>query len=763
MELSKKIQQLDSKQIYNSLLPIINELYLSFKYVNISDEDYVKLVLKEISDSKKTYKGDQNYIEYIKRKIKFQLSEMTKKMLFNPKTSFTLLNNYITQNIVSISNYVDAIKYFKKLSNFLETYNYVPNLDLLVELINKNVIFNQMIATIFNECRTQITSGKAEEQFDDNLLLSTIDTYCMLNHIEINELENISYDDYDISKLSSMDSVKMYLKEIGERPLLSTEQERNLAIRLSEGDAKARELFIESNLRLVVYIAKRYVDRGLSFLDLIQEGNLGLIKAVDNYDISKSYKFSTYAIHWIRQAITRAIANKGRNIRIPVHMYSKVGLYKRTITKMEEQLGRSPTINEIANEMDLSISEVAKLHKLSEDTVSINVMIGDEKGKELGNFLASEETIEEEVISKKMKQELPLQLRKTLGKSQLSQRDIDVLLYRVGFYTGSPMTLEEVGKIYGVTRERIRQIEAKALKKIRNLKDTDELAVYTTYPEQSLQNIEEFREKYSEEQTQYKTFLKDDGRTRERKREEKMPILQTIYEYFRDYTKEQVDVMLTKLTEEEKELLIIRYGKDLNHPVSTKLTKEQTNKFYGILVPKMRRLLSNPTGERKPRQKNEKVQQSVIRQETIIPDTISVQLEKMEQPEHVEEFITKSVEVDEKSLKITSNDEDMTKEDCIKILELLKTPSFEQMMSTLSVKEAVIISLKLGYIDGKYFSTDSISKFLEIEPSEVLETTKKVLLVYKDNINCFLDKAIAIATSEVGKSKVLSINPSSQK
>ena len=402
MELSKKIQQLDSKQIYNSLLPIINELYLSFKYVNISDEDYVKLVLKEISDSKKTYKGDQNYIEYIKRKIKFQLSEMTKKMLFNPKTSFTLLNNYITQNIVSISNYVDAIKYFKKLSNFLETYNYVPNLDLLVELINKNVIFNQMISTIFNECRTQITSGKAEEQFDDNLLLSTIDTYCMLNHIEINELENISYDDYDISKLSSMDSVKMYLKEIGERPLLSTEQERNLAIRLSEGDAKARELFIESNLRLVVYIAKRYVDRGLSFLDLIQEGNLGLIKAVDNYDISKSYKFSTYAIHWIRQAITRAIANKGRNIRIPVHMYSKVGLYKRTITKMEEQLGRSPTINEIANEMDLSISEVAKLHKLSEDTVSINVMIGDEKEKELGNFLASEETIEEEVISKKM-------------------------------------------------------------------------------------------------------------------------------------------------------------------------------------------------------------------------------------------------------------------------------------------------------------------------------------------------------------------------
>ncbi len=626
----------------------------------------------------------------------------------------------------------------------------MPNPDLLIELVTKNSAFNKTIAVIFNKYHTQIIAGRLEEHVDDSLLLSTIDTYCMLNDIEINEPKNINQDDYDLSELNSIDTVGMYLREIGKRPLLSMEQERELAIRIAEGDSKAKNLFIESNLKLVVSIAKKYKGRGLSFLDLIQEGNIGLMTAVDRYDVNKGYKFSTYAHHWIRLAINRAIADKGRNIRIPVYMQEKIKSYKKAVTKMADKLGRFPTINEIANEIGLSIPEVIKLYKLQGDTISLNFLVGDEEDAELEDFIASSEESPEDIA---LDETMPLQVRSLFEKCNLKPREIDVLLLRYGFNNQDPMTLEEVGKKYHLTRERVRQIEARALMKIRRSRHIQGLEAYTTYPEQSLQNIKEFREKYVERKNQYKTFLKDDNRTKERNSEKKMPRLKTIYERFGNYTKEQVDEMLTKLNEEEKAIVTIRYGEDLNNPTSTKLNKEQTYKFYNLLVPKMKRLLSNPTGERKPRQRKDEVPQPIVKPQTIIPETISVEPNNPEQVE--EKLVTKSVE------STIHNNEEMTKEDCIKVLELLRIASFEQMMSTLSVKEAVIISLKLGYIDGKCFSTESISKFLGIEQTEINETTKKILLVYKDNINSILDKTIAIATDEVKEGRVLSIKNSS--
>ncbi len=752
----KSIQQLNAKQIYHLLLPEIQEIYLSFQYTNISEQEYFNLVLKEISNSKKTYNGEQDYLKFIRKQIRIHLSEKTKKMLLNPKTSFTLLNNYITQKFGTISNSIDAFKYFEKFNRFLETYNFILNPDLLIELVSKNTLFSNMAVILFNEYHAQILSGKVSESFDNDLLLLTIDTYCILNNIEINEPNMILQEDYDTLEKISPDSVKMYLKEIGNKPLLTVEQEKNLAIRIAEGDSKARTLFIESNLRLVVSIAKHYLGRGLSFQDLIQEGNLGLMVAVDKYDVYKGYKFSTYAKHWIEQRITRAIANKGRNVRIPVNTYEKVLLYKKTITKMENKLGRSPTLNELANEMGLSLSEISKLHQLQEDTVSINVVVGDEEDSELEDFIPSSiETPENIVIDGTLQS----QVRSLLKKCNLKPREIDVLMLRYGFHNQDPMTLEEIGKLYHFTRERVRQIEADALMKLRRSKHIKELAVYTDHPKQSLQNIDEYREKYKDTKNRHKTFLSEYNRTTERKYEEEMSKLQTIYEYFKNYTKEQVNDMLTKLTDEEKALVTIRYGEDLNNPVSAKLSKEERDKFYGSLVPKMKRLLANPTYKRKPRQRK---QQPLVAPPTGIEKTItdksteknsdvsqeSIIVQKNpEKPKQEEIQITKSVEPQKQSIESTpSNNKEMTKEDYIKILDLLRTPSFSQMMSVLSVKEAVIISLKLGYIDGKYFSTKSISEFLGVEPSEVIETTKKVLLVYKENINSFLDNAIAMVT-----------------
>ena len=702
MELTfKKVQQLDSKQIYDLLLPIFNEIYSSFKFVNISAEDYYILVLNEITNSKKTYKDNKNYVNFIKKRIIFLLSKKVKEMLFNPETSFTLLNNYVTQEFVNISNYTNVMKHFDNLSKFLDKYNYVLSPDLLIELITKNTNFNKMIEVIFNKFKIQIISGKAEELFDGNLSLA-IDTYCMINNIEISEIESTIQENYDVSESEDIDIINMYLKEIGEKPLLSTEQQRKLAKRVSEGDTKARKLFIESNLRLVVNVAKRYVGRNLSFLDLIQEGNIGLMKAVDKFDASKEYKFSTYATWWIREAITRAIENHSKTIRIPSYMTGTINKLNRIQKQLTLELNREPTEAELAKKMDITEDKVREIFKISQDPLSLETPIFQDDDLHLGDFLKDESSIspEEYAINEVLKDEIEEVL------CTLTPREQEVLILRFGLYGGTCHTLEEVGNMFGVTRERIRQIEANALIKLRHPSRLEKLQV------------------------------KDYSCSSNEKKGEKMKKFQSIYEYFNNYTKEQVDEMLTKLTDKDRQLLAIRYGQDLNNPVFSKLTKKESNRFYSALMPKMRKLLSNPTKEiksRKPSQIKEEVKQPVVEQTNV-------------------ELITKPTES-----KYHTINEEMSKEDYIRILELLRTPSFEQIMSTLSVKEAVIISLKLGYIDGKYFKTETISDFLGIDQIEINEIMKKGLSVYKESINNFIDSAIEIVTDQTKQGSAISM------
>ncbi len=581
------IKKMDSKQIYNSLLPIINELYLSFEYANISSEDYEKLVLNEISNSKKTYKGNKDYIDYIKRKIKLQLSEIINKKLANSKNSFTLLNNYINKKFGNVSNYKDAIQNFKKLSDFLGTYNYIPNLDLLINLINENVNFKKMITIVFNEYHDQIISGKAEEIFYDSLLLSVIDAYCMLNNIEIDDIENIN-EDYDLSSLSYTDITTAYLNEIKKIPVLSKEEERKLFIKINEGDSEAKELFIKSNLKLVVSIAKKYIDRGLPLLDLIQEGNIGLLSAIDKYDVNKGFKFSTYANYWIRERIIRSITTKGRNIRIPVYVHEKIKLYRKAEIKLESQLSRSPSIEEIAKELDLPVSDVSMLYNLQVDTLSLNTPIGEDEESELEDFIPSNFDTPEETF---MNDNLQSQVKILFEKCKLKPNEIDILMLRYGFNGRQPMTLEEIGKKYNVGRERIRQIEYIAVNKIRRSEYIKELAVYMNNPEQSLKNIKKFREeKYKELKNSFRKDL-DEDKKNEKNINKEMFKLKSIYKYFKDYSKEQVDEIITKLTDEEQKLLKRFYKDNLNNQLSATLTIEEIDKFYNILS-KIKNLLS---------------------------------------------------------------------------------------------------------------------------------------------------------------------------
>ncbi|WP_128896038.1 RNA polymerase sigma factor RpoD [Longirhabdus pacifica] len=292
---------------------------------------------------------------------------------------------------------------------------------------------------------------------DDNIISSNNDN-------DDNQDFNIGSDILLPPGIKISDPVRMYLKEIGRVPLLSAKDEVSLAIRIEAGDEEAKKRLTEANLRLVVSIAKRYVGRGMLFLDLIQEGNMGLIKAVEKFDHTKGYKFSTYATWWIRQAITRAIADQARTIRIPVHMVETINKLHRVSRQLLQDLGREPTPEEIASEMELGVEKVREILKIAQEPVSLETPIGEEDDSHLGDFIEDQDALApSDAAAYELLRE---QLEGVLDT--LTEREENVLRLRFGLNDGRTRTLEEVGKVFGVTRERIRQIEAKALRKLRH-------------------------------------------------------------------------------------------------------------------------------------------------------------------------------------------------------------------------------------------------------------------------------------------------------
>ena len=351
----------------------------------------------------------------------------------------------------------------------------------LVELLElakkkKNVLEYQEISDFFKDQPLEVE--QMEKVYDfleasgvDVLRISGNDDSLMLDDdAELDKLddeEEIELDKIDLSVpegVSIEDPVRMYLKEIGKVSLLTADEEIELAKRMEQGDEDAKKRLAEANLRLVVSIAKRYVGRGMLFLDLIQEGNLGLIKAVEKFDYRKGYKFSTYATWWIRQAITRAIADQARTIRIPVHMVETLNKLIRVSRQLLQELGREPTPEEIAEEMDMNVDRVREILKISQEPVSLETPIGEEEDSHLGDFIQDDNVpVPADAAAFTLLKE---QLIEVLGT--LTEREQKVLRLRFGLDDGRARTLEEVGKEFNVTRERIRQIEAKALRKLRH-------------------------------------------------------------------------------------------------------------------------------------------------------------------------------------------------------------------------------------------------------------------------------------------------------
>lgn len=313
-----------------------------------------------------------------------------------------------------------------------------------------------------------LEANKIDIDISDDDAATILDDIDMPEIEELNEIEEVTEEEMSDVKVddsySTDDPVRMFLKEIGKVPLLTAEEEVELAIRMSQGDEEAKRRMTEANLRLVVSIAKRHVGRGMLFLDLIQEGNLGLIKAVEKFDYTKGYKFSTYATWWIRQAITRAIADQARTIRIPVHMVETINKVIRVSRQLLQELGHDPSPEEISEEMGMPVDKVREILKIAQEPVSLETPIGEEEDSHLGDFIPDEDASEpSEAASFTLLKE---QLVEVL--STLTPREEKVLKLRFGIEDGRTRTLEEVGKEFNVTRERIRQIEAKALRKLRH-------------------------------------------------------------------------------------------------------------------------------------------------------------------------------------------------------------------------------------------------------------------------------------------------------
>lgn len=686
--------EMSTDELFEKLLPTIKSIYKSYEYTGISFDEYSDIVIKVLAKSRPS----SDFLSYVKNDIKKEVDLEVGKLLTDGDRSIDVISQYIEKQLPGVSNYEDSVRAFRKLDAFFKKYDFVLDVNSLSKLIDGNDKFLAMINYAFDEKRADIVKGNSNEVFDNNFLIFSILTYCDLKDIKVEEnVEVLNADDFYDTNSKDLDTLKLYLNDIGRIPLLTAEDEKELAYKISLGDMAARSKFIESNLRLVVKVAKKYRNYGLPFMDLIQEGNCGLMRAVERFDGTMGVKFSTYAMYYISVAMSRAIANDSRTIRIPANKFETLRKYKAAVDDLQKKYCKNFSVEEIAQLLGKSVPYVKEMEELCKEPVSLNAFVSYDGDSELESFIPNDDkSVDEQVVLNN----LPSELSEFFNSCKLSERHKMVLLLRFGILDGHLWTLEEIGKKYGVSRESIRQSEIRALKLIRNSKDIEKFSVYLDNPDKALVKLKEFRDLEEKKKRKKKVYPKTG---------KKGKYLQSIYEYFDEFDKMTIDSVISTLNPDERSLLTLRYGDDLENPVSHGLSKRDASRFYESLMPRMRKKLESMNFP-STLEKEEKDEDDVVDNVSYLNDEVTI-----------------------------CNDFNRT--DYIKLINIIKVPEYKLVINELGVKTTMIMSIYFGLVDGKQFSIESISKFFNTTPNDVENIITSNLEGDKAGIDFLIERA----------------------
>ena len=464
------IKNCGSDELYRVLLesPQVKNILAKYGHLGLKPE-IIKSFLVEIVNSKENeYITNHEFFRHVADKLNSKIIGILKKSI--ESNDFSFLDNFINSTFES-SSLTDTYSHLKRFTNFLSRIGIELTPDLVISLLKHNQLFNDSAKLIVDKKISSVREIGISKVFVDENIALVFESYCIHNDILIEDINAVNFTTLDESGEDeyAADSLRQYLMEIVKIPLLTREEEYELGLKIKNGDSEARKKMIESNLRLVVSIAKKYRGRGFELLDLIQDGNEGLMRAVQKYDVSQGYRFTTYASWWIRQKITRSIYEKGRVIRLPIHLSMNISKVDVVRDKMAKKLNYEPSISEIAEEMKLSEAAVTKMVQLSQRIISLNQKVSDktqiDSGEaEFGEFIADEtQNFDERIIDAEYYSEVIEELK---NSSVLDEREVDIILLRSGCVDGKRWTLDECGRKYGITRERIRQIELSIRQKI---------------------------------------------------------------------------------------------------------------------------------------------------------------------------------------------------------------------------------------------------------------------------------------------------------